>query len=225
MDPERLIYPLTKYVFLGPALRVAFRPKVTGSEHVPRSGPLILAANHLAVMDSFIVPLVVPRQVFFLGKQEYFTRPGRLGRAQAAFFRSVGAISVDRSGGRAVIAAMDASAAVLERGDAFAIHPEGTRSPDGRLYRGRMGVGRLALRTGAPVVPVGIIGTDRLQPRGQALPKPGRVEVRFGEPLEFTGAERDREAVRYATDQVMQAIQKLSGQEYVDSYAPVPGQD
>ncbi|MFC4909866.1 lysophospholipid acyltransferase family protein [Actinomadura gamaensis] len=224
MDPERLIYPLTKYVLLGPALRVAFRPTVSGVEHVPRSGPVILAANHLAVCDSFVVPLVVPRQVFFLGKQEYFTRPGTLGRVQAAFFRGVGAISVDRSGGRAVVAAMDASAEVLRRGGAFAIHPEGTRSPDGRLYRGRTGVGRLALRTGAPVVPIGIIGTDRVQPRGQAIPKPGRVEIRFGAPLEFSGAERDREAVRYATDQVMQAIQKLSGQQYVDSYAPVQGQ-
>ncbi|WP_026414913.1 lysophospholipid acyltransferase family protein [Actinomadura oligospora] len=225
MDPERLVYPLAKYVLLGPALRVAFRPQVSGLHHVPRSGPVILAANHLAVWDSLVLPLVVPRQVFFLGKHEYFTRPGRLGRAQAACFRGVGAIAVDRAGGRAAVAAMDASADVLRRGEAFALHPEGTRSPDGRLYRGHTGVGRLTLRTGAPVIPVGIVGTDRVQPRGQALPRPGRVEVRFGEPLEFTGRERNREDVRHATDQVMQAIQKLSGQEYVGSYAPMPWRD
>lgn len=222
MDPERLVYPLAKHVLLGPALRVAFRPKVSGSHHVPRSGPVILAANHLAVWDSMLLPVVVPRMVFFLGKHEYFTRPGRLGRAQAACFRGVGAIAVDRAGGRAAVAAMDASADVLRRGEIFALHPEGTRSPDGRLYRGHTGVGRLALRTGAPVVPVGIVGTDRVQPRGQKFPKPLRVEIRFGEPLDLTGSERSRDDVRHATDQVMQAIHKLSEQEYVDSYAPMP---
>ncbi|RFU39411.1 1-acyl-sn-glycerol-3-phosphate acyltransferase [Actinomadura logoneensis] len=225
MEPERLVYPLAKHVLLGPALRVVFRPKTSGRHHVPRSGPVILAANHLALPDSLLLPLVVPRQVFFLGKHEYFTRPGRFGRIQAACFRGVGAIAVDRSGGRAAVAAMEASEAVLRRGEVFALHPEGTRSPDGRLYRGHTGVGRLTLRTGAPVVPVGLVGTDRLRTQGRLLPNAGQIEVRFGEPMEFTGEERDREAVRYATDQVMQAIQKLTGQEYVDSYAPIRRRD
>lgn len=223
MDPERLIYPLMKHVLLGPAMRVAFRPEVTGLDNIPRTGPVILAPNHLAFIDSFVVPLVVPRQVFFLGKHEYFNRPGLPGRVQAAFFRGVGAIAVDRSGGRAAVAALAASADVLERGEMFAIHPEGTRSPDGRLYRGRTGVGRLTLRTGAPVVPVALSGTERVQPRGSKRPHPVKIGVRFGEPLTFTGAERDREAVRAATDEVMRSIQKLSGQEYVDSYAPMRG--
>lgn len=148
MDPERLIYPLLKHVLMGPAMRVAFLPRVSGLRHVPRIGPVILAANHLAFLDSFVLPLMVPRRVYFLGKHEYFTGTGPKGRATAAFFRSLGAIPVDRSGGRAALDALDTSAAVLERGGVFAIHPEGTRSPDGRLYRGRTGVARLAIMDG-----------------------------------------------------------------------------
>lgn len=145
---------------------------MSGLGHVPRIGPVILAANHLGFLDSFVLPLMVPRRVHFLGKHEYFTGAGMKGRATATFFHSVGAIAVDRSGGRAALDALDTSAAVLERGGVFAIHPEGTRSPDGRLYRGRTGVARLAMRTGAPVVPVAIEGTDKVQPRGQAVPGP-----------------------------------------------------
>ncbi|RSN69431.1 MULTISPECIES: lysophospholipid acyltransferase family protein [Actinomadura] len=226
MDPERLIYPVTKHLLLGPAMRVAFLPRVRGLGHVPRRGPVILAANHLAVLDSFVLPLMVPRRVHFLGKQEYFTAAGPRGRATAAFFRGLGAIAVDRSGGRAALAALDASARVLERGGVFAIHPEGTRSPDGRLYRGRTGVARLALRTGAPVVPVAIEGTDRVQPRGRAVPRPGRIALRFGAPLRFAGRDagtpRGR-AAREVTDEIMAAIRDLSGQEYAGSYAPPPG--
>lgn len=189
---------------------------------------MILAANHLAVLDSFVLPLTVPRRVSFLGKQEYFTAAGPRGRATAAFFGSLGAIAVDRSGGRAALEALDTSARVLERGGAFAIHPEGTRSPDGRLYRGRTGVARLAMRTGAPVVPVAIEGTDRVQPRGRAVPRPGRIGVRFGAPLRFAGRAADAprgRAAREITDEIMTAIRELSGQEYVDSYAPPPGRD
>ncbi|MQY09497.1 lysophospholipid acyltransferase family protein [Actinomadura macrotermitis] len=214
MDAERLIYPLMKHVVLGPAMRAAFRPQVSGLANLP-DGPVILAANHLAFCDSFVLPLVVPRQVFFLGKHEYFTRPGPAGRAMAAFFRGVGAIAVDRSGGHAAQAALDAAARVLERGEVFALHPEGTRSPDGRLYRGHTGVGRLAERTGAPVVPVALAGTDRVQPPGRRVPRPGRIGVRVGAPLEIAG--RD---VREFTDEVMRAIHAMSGQEYVDEYAP-----
>lgn len=225
MDSERLIYPLTKYVLVGPAMRLAFLPRVSGLAHVPRMGPVILAANHLAFLDSFVLPLVVPRRVHFLGKQEYFTGTGAKQRAVATFLRSLGAIAVDRSGGRAALAALDASAAVLERGGVFAIHPEGTRSPDGRLYRGRTGVARLAMRTGAPVVPVAIQGTDKVQPRGQAVPKLGRIGLRIGAPMDFAGRDdgvpRGR-AARQVTDEIMEAIRRLSGQEYVDDYAPRP---
>jgi 1-acyl-sn-glycerol-3-phosphate acyltransferase len=225
MDVERLMYPLVKYVVLGPAMRVAFRPQVSGLHHVPRRGPVILAANHLAFLDSFVMPLMVPRRVHFLGKNEYFTRPGVRGRAMAGFFRGLGAIPVDRSGGRAALDALNASARVLENGGVFAIHPEGTRSPDGRLYRGRTGVARLAMGTGAPVLPVAIEGTDRIQPRGRVVPKIGRIGVRIGAPMNFAGRDagtsRGR-AAREVTDEIMQAIQKLSGQEYVDEYAPRP---
>lgn len=225
MDPERLIYPLTKHVLLGPAMRVAFLPRVSGLRHVPRIGPVILAANHLAFLDSFVLPLMVPRRVHFLGKNEYFTATGVKGRAVATFFRGLGAIAVDRSGGRAALAALDAAAAVLERGGVFAIHPEGTRSPDGRLYRGRTGVARLAMRTGAPVVPVAIHGTDTVQPRGRAVPRPGRIGLRFGAPMDFAGRDDGvprGKAARQVTDEIMEAIRGLSGQEYVDDYAPRP---
>ncbi|NDU74712.1 1-acyl-sn-glycerol-3-phosphate acyltransferase [Actinomadura sp. DSM 109109] len=221
-----MIYPLTKHVLMGPVMRLAFLPSVSGLRHVPRIGPVILAANHLAVLDSFLLPLMVPRRVHFLGKHEYFTKAGLKGRTTATFFRSLGAIAVDRSGGRAALDALGACAAVLERGGAFAIHPEGTRSPDGRLYRGRTGVARLAMQTGAPVLPVAIEGTDRVQPRGQALPRPGRIGLRIGPPMDFRGRDagvpRGR-AARQVTDEIMEAIQRLSGQEYVDDYAPVPG--
>ncbi len=225
MDPERVIYPLMKYVLLGPAMRAAFLPRVSGLRHVPRVGPVILAANHLAFLDSFVLPLIVPRRVHFLGKHEYFTGAGVKGRATATFFRGVGAIAVDRSGGRAALDALDTSAAVLERGGVFAIHPEGTRSPDGRLYRGRTGAARLAMRTGAPVVPVAILGTDRVQPRGRAVPKPGRIGLRIGPPMDFRGRADGvprGKAARQVTDEIMEAIQGLSGQEYVDDYAPRP---
>jgi 1-acyl-sn-glycerol-3-phosphate acyltransferase len=228
MEPDRLVYPLLKHVLMGPLMRVAFLPRVSGLAHVPRFGPVILAANHLAFLDSFVLPLMVPRRVHFLGKNEYFTGTDLKGRAVATLFRGLGAIAVDRSGGRAALDALDTSAAVLERGGVFAIHPEGTRSPDGRLYRGRTGVARRAMRTGAPVVPVAIGGTDRLQPRGRAVPRPGRIELRIGAPMDFRGRDegvpRGR-AAREVTDEIMEAIRRLSGQEYVDDYAPRPAED
>ncbi|MFB4295531.1 lysophospholipid acyltransferase family protein [Actinomadura sp. NTSP31] len=216
-----------KYVVLGPAMRVAFLPQVSGLRNVPRTGPVILAANHLAFIDSFVLPLIVPRRVHFLGKNEYFTGTGAKGQATATFFRGVGAIAVDRAGGRAAFDALDTCAAVLERGDVFAIHPEGTRSPDGRLYRGRTGVARLAMRTGAPVVPVAIRGTDKVQPRGRVVPKPGRIGVRIGPPMRFAGRDEGMprgKVARQVTDEIMEAIQGLSGQEYVDDYAPRPAE-
>ncbi|MFD7506743.1 lysophospholipid acyltransferase family protein [Streptomyces sp. NPDC059850] len=203
-------------------MRLMFRPRVEGVERIPGSGPVILAGNHLTFIDSFVLPLVCDRQVFFIGKDEYVTGKGLKGRLMAWFFTGVGMIPVDRDGGHGGVAALMTGRRVLEEGRVFGIYPEGTRSPDGRLYRGRTGIARLTLMTGAPVVPFAMIGTDRLQPGGKGLPRPGRVVVRFGEPLEFTryeGMDRDRYVLRAVTDEVMSEVMRLSGQEYVDIYA------
>ncbi|KAK1186358.1 lysophospholipid acyltransferase family protein [Streptomyces sp. NBS 14/10] len=203
-------------------MRLMFRPQVEGAERIPGSGPVILAGNHLTFIDSMILPLVCDRQVVFIGKDEYVTGKGLKGRLMAWFFTGVGMIPVDRDGGHGGVAALMTGRRVLEEGRIFGIYPEGTRSPDGRLYRGRTGIARLTLMTGAPVVPFAMIGTDRLQPGGKGLPRPGRVTVRFGEPLEFTryeGMDRDRFVLRAVTDEVMSEVMRLSGQEYVDMYA------
>lgn len=204
---------LLKHVLLGPLLRVVFRPKVTGS--VP-DGAAILASNHLAFVDSMFLPLVAPRKLVFIGKDEYFIGTGLKGWLVAAFFRGVGTIPVDRRGGSEAAGALATALRVLRRGDLFGIYPEGTRSPDGRLYRGKTGVARLAIDSGAPVVPCALIGTDRIQPLGYRMPrKIMRVEVVFGEPMYFA----EGTDLRKATDEVVAAIQRLSGQEYVDVYA------
>ncbi|MFL6054768.1 MAG: lysophospholipid acyltransferase family protein [Actinoallomurus sp.] len=208
-----LLFSLLKHVLLGPLLRILFRPKVTGT--VP-DGAAILASNHLSFCDSLFLPLMAPRKVVFVGKEEYFVGRGIKGWLVATFFRVVGTIPVDRRGGSEAADALETALGVLEQGKLFGIYPEGTRSPDGRLYRGKTGVARLALASGAPVVPCALIGTDKVQPRGRRLPKKiMRVEVRFGEPLRFA-EDADPRAV---TDEVIAAIQKLSGQEYVDVYA------
>ncbi|GAA4927194.1 lysophospholipid acyltransferase family protein [Streptomyces coeruleoprunus] len=207
---------------LGPVMRLMFRPQVEGAENIPGSGPVILAGNHLTFIDSMILPLVVDRQVFFIGKDEYVTGKGFKGRLMAWFFTGVGMIPVDRDGAGGAVAALHTGRRVLEEGRIFGIYPEGTRSPDGRLYRGRTGIARLTLMTGAPVVPFALIGTDKLQPGGAGLPRPGRVTVRFGEPMEFSryeGMDRDRYVLRAVTDSVMAEVMRLSGQEYVDMYA------
>ncbi|MEV0401411.1 lysophospholipid acyltransferase family protein [Actinoallomurus sp. NPDC050550] len=208
-----VFFSLLKHVLLGPLLRVVFRPKVTGT--VP-DGAAILASNHLSFCDSLFLPLMAPRKVVFIGKEEYFVGTGLKGRLIAAFFRGVGTIPVDRRGGSEAADALDTALRVLKEDRLFGIYPEGTRSPDGRLYRGKTGVARLALASGAPVVPCALIGTDQVQPMGHKMPKKiMRVEVRFGEPLRFP-EDADPRAV---TDEVIAAIQKLSGQEYVDVYA------
>ncbi|MFB7458666.1 lysophospholipid acyltransferase family protein [Streptomyces sp. NPDC056188] len=207
---------------LGPIMRLMFRPQVEGAERIPGDGPVILAGNHLTFIDSMILPLVCDRQVCFIGKDEYVTGKGFKGRLMAWFFTGVGMIPVDRDGGRGGVAALMTGRRVLEAGRMFGIYPEGTRSPDGRLYRGRTGIARLTLMTGAPVVPFAMIGTDKLQPGGTGLPRPGRVTVRFGEPMEFSryeGMDRDRYVLRAVTDSVMAEVMRLSGQEYVDIYA------
>lgn len=217
-----MFYWLMKRIVAGPLLRGMFRPWVRGQENVPTSGPAILASNHLAVIDSFVLPLVLSRQIRFIGKSEYFTGTGIKGRLKAGFFKGVGTIPVDRSGGKAGEAALRTGLEVLDGGNLFGIYPEGTRSPDGRLYRGKTGVARLALESGAPVIPVAMIGTDIAQPIGTVIPKPMRLGIVIGEPLDFSrykGMENDRFILRSVTDEIMYALMSLSGQEYVDMYA------
>ncbi|MET7640505.1 lysophospholipid acyltransferase family protein [Streptomyces sp. NPDC005438] len=212
-------------IVLGPILRVLYRPRVEGADRIPGSGPVILAGNHLTFIDSVFLPLCCDRQVFFIGKDSYVNGKGVKGRLMAWFFTGVGMIPVDRDGGRGGVAALMTGRRILEQGKVFGIYPEGTRSPDGRLYRGRTGIARLALMTGAPVVPFAMIGTDRVQPGGAGIPKVGRdrrIVVRFGEPLDFSryeGMDRDRYVLRAVTDEVMSEVMQLSGQEYVDIYA------
>jgi 1-acyl-sn-glycerol-3-phosphate acyltransferase len=217
-----VLYWIMKYFVLGPPLRAAFRPWAEGLENIPRHGPAILASNHLSFCDSFFLPLIVSRRITFLAKEEYFTGTGIKGKFSAGFFRGVGQIPINRSGGQASDGALAAGMGVLRRGDLFGIYPEGTRSPDGRLYRGRTGVARLALKAGVPVLPVAMVDTDRVQPPGQVLPHITRVGVRIGAPLDFSryaGLDEDRFVLRSVTDELMYELMQLSGQEYVDVYA------
>jgi 1-acyl-sn-glycerol-3-phosphate acyltransferase len=210
---------------LLPLSRIAFRPEVHGATNVPRVGPVILAANHLSFVDSFLIPLMTPRRVSFLAKEEYFRTGGPKQWATRTFITGIDAIPVPRGGYRAAQESLEAALRVLESGGAFGIHPEGSRSRDGRLYRGRTGVGWLAIASGAPVVPVALLGTERIQPVGARFPRPGKVIVRFGEPLLFERPRDGRQgpARRAATDQVMAAIAKLSGQEVAPGYNELSG--
>ncbi|MFE0379767.1 lysophospholipid acyltransferase family protein [Streptomyces inhibens] len=207
---------------LGFVMRVLYRPKVEGMERIPATGPVILAGNHVTFIDSLFLGLVVKRPVYFIGKDEYVTGKGLKGRLMAWFFTSTGMIPVDRDGGHGGVAALMTGRRVLEEGKVFGIYPEGTRSPDGRLYRGRTGIARLTLMTGAPVVPFAMIGTDKVQPGGKGRPRIAPVTIRFGEALDFSrydGMDRDRYVLRAVTDEVMSDVMELSGQEYVDMYA------
>jgi 1-acyl-sn-glycerol-3-phosphate acyltransferase len=217
-----LFYWLMKRVMVGPLLRLVYRPWVRGLENVPAEGPAILASNHLAVIDSFFLPLVLPREIVFIGKSEYFQGGGLKGRMTAGFMRGVGTIPVDRGGGKASEAALRTGLRRLRDGGLFGIYPEGTRSPDGRLYRGKTGVARLAIESGAPVVPVAMVGTNIAQPIGRRIPKVMRIGIVIGEPMDFSrykGMESDRFILRSVTDEIMYALMSLSGQEYVDVYA------
>ena len=198
---------------------VLFRPKVKGLRHVPGSGPVIIASNHLSFSDSIFMPLVVPRKVTFLAKSEYFTSPGPKGLLKKLTFIALGQVPVDRSGGRRSEAALITGLKVLAEGKCLGIYPEGTRSPDGRLYKGRTGIARLAIESGAPIIPVAMFNTEKIQPTGTVVPKVMRVEMIFGEPMYFEGDSTDLQHLRDVTDQIMQTIQALSGQEYVDTYA------
>lgn len=205
--------------FLTPFLMVLFRPKVKGLRHVPGSGPVIIASNHLSFSDSIFMPLVVPRKVTFLAKSEYFTSPGPKGLLKKLTFIALGQVPVDRSGGRRSEAALITGLKVLAEGKCLGIYPEGTRSPDGRLYKGRTGIARLAIESGAPIIPVAMFNTEKIQPTGTVVPKVMRVEMIFGEPMYFEGDSTDLQHLRDVTDQIMETIQALSGQEYVDTYA------
>jgi 1-acyl-sn-glycerol-3-phosphate acyltransferase len=210
-------------VILKPILSVFFRPWTEGVENVPRDGPAILASNHLSFSDHFFGPLPVPRRVTFLAKAEYFTGTGPKGLISKAFFSGVGQIPIDRSGGIASERALKTGLRVLRDGKLLGIYPEGTRSPDGRLYRGKTGVARLALEAQAPVVPVAMVGTFEMMPAGRIWPRLRiRPGVRFGKPLDFSryyGLEKDRLVLRAVTDEIVYALMKLSGQEYVDKDA------
>lgn len=217
-----MLYSLLKYVILGPLLRLVFRPQVEGRENVPDEGSAIIASNHLSFSDSIFMPLMVKRRVTFVAKQEYFTGKGIKGWLKKQFFVGTGCIPVDRSGGRAAHAAIDTGLRVLREGRLFGIYPEGTRSPDGRLYRGKTGVARMALESGAPVVPVVMLNADKIQPIGKVIPRVMRVKIRFGEPLDFSryaGMAGDRFIERAVTDEIMYELMQLSGREYVDQYA------
>ncbi|RZU77655.1 1-acyl-sn-glycerol-3-phosphate acyltransferase [Micromonospora kangleipakensis] len=216
-----LLYTIGKLT-VAPALRLAFRPHVEGLEHIPATGGAIFAGNHLSVADELLLGTVVPRHLAFWAKSEYFTGTGVKGAFSKFVLTGLGAIPVERAGGRAALSAFDAAIPVLRSGDLVAVYPEGTRSPDGRLYRGRTGAARLAVAAGVPIIPVGVTGTDKAQPIGARVPRPGRAEIsiRFGKPLDFTGRSDDRTSLRAMTDELMAEIQKLTGQEYVPRYAP-----
>ena len=198
---------------------VLFRPKVSGLRNVPNVGPVIIASNHLSFSDSIFMPLVVPRKVTFMAKSEYFTSPGLKGFIKKLTFQALGQVPVDRSGGRRSESAIRTGLNLLEVGQCIGIYPEGTRSPDGKLYKGRTGIARMAIDSGAPIVPVAMFNTAEIQPTGQIVPKVRRVEMVFGEPMYFQGDSSDLTYLRKVTDEIMQGIQKISGQEYVDIYA------
>jgi 1-acyl-sn-glycerol-3-phosphate acyltransferase len=235
-----MLYGLLKSTLLGPVLRVTFRPRTVGADAFPADGPVLLVANHQSFSDSLFMPLAAPRPVKFLAKAEYFTGSGVKGRLYSGFFRGVGSIPIDRSSAKAADPALGTALRLLSEGHVVGMYPEGTRSPDGRLYKGRTGVARIALAARCPVVPCAISGTERVQPTGAKVPLPkprraggGRVRVEFGAPLDFSrytgpdgaawdaleGTEAERAVLRAVTDEIMHALMRMTGLEYVDVYA------
>jgi 1-acyl-sn-glycerol-3-phosphate acyltransferase len=211
-----------KHLIAGPLLKGIFRPWVIGLENVPAHGAVILASNHLSFIDSVFLPLVVDRHVSFLAKSDYFTRKGFKGWATKSFMIATGQIPIDRSGGKASEDSLNTGLAVLARGEILGIYPEGTRSPDGKLYRGRTGVARMILEGEVPVVPVAMVDTEKIMPIGTRLPKVGRIGIVIGEPLDFSrfrGMEGDRFILRSVTDEIMYALHALGDQDYDDVYA------
>jgi 1-acyl-sn-glycerol-3-phosphate acyltransferase len=223
-----LFYWLLKWVFIGPLIKLVFRPEAEGTENVPEEGGAILASNHLSYSDWLFMPLTLPRRVTFVAKAEYFTTPGLKGWLQKTFFSGAGQVPLDRSGGRASEGAIATGLKILSAGELFGIYPEGTRSHDGRLYRGRTGVARMALESKVPVIPCAVIGTDVVAPPGKIYGRYTRPHIRFGKPLDFSryqGMESDRYVLRSITDEIMYEIMLLSGQEYVDVYATKAKED
>lgn len=219
-----MLQQLIRYL-LAPIARLIFRPVIEGPEKVPRDGAVILAANHRAAIDTWVIPFVAPRPVRFLGKAEYFEGKGVRGRMFAAFLSALGFVPVERGNAYAGLAALNAARKVLDEGGAFGIYPEGTRSRDGRLHRGHTGVAQLALVSGAPVVPVALIGTEKVLPVGKRIPRLARITVRFGQPMDFSrykGLEASPAVRRAVTDEIMYAILELSEQTYVDRYHQRP---
>ncbi|MGW0162360.1 lysophospholipid acyltransferase family protein [Mycobacterium sp. NPDC003323] len=211
-----------KYILMGPLLSFLGRPKVQGLEYVPDSGAVILASNHLAVADSFYLPLVVKRRITFLAKAEYFTGTGLKGKLTKFFYSSTGQVPIDRTDADSAQAALTTAQRILGQGKLLGMYPEGTRSPDGRLYKGKTGLARVALESGIPVIPVAMVGTNVVNPPGSKMWHFGRVEVRFGKPMDFSrfeGLAGNRFIERAVIDEVMYELMRLSGQEYVDLYA------
>ena len=219
-----MFYWFLKWIAIGPWLKLIFRPRVEGAENVPLTGPAILASNHLSYADWMFMPLTLPRRVTFVAKAEYFTTPGLKGWFQRKFFSGAGQVPIDRSGASAAEGALASARAILAKGELFGIYPEGTRSHDGRLYKGKVGVAVMALKAGVPVVPCAMIGTFEAQPPGRVVPRIHPVVIRFGRPLDFSryaGMENEKAILRAVTDELMYEILSLSEQEYVDQYAAV----
>ena len=217
-----MFYWFMKNLVAGPLVKTVFRPWVTGADNIPKTGAVILASNHLSVVDSIFLPLVIERHISFLAKSDYLMGRGVKGWAIKNFLKGTGMLPIDRSGGKASEASLNTGLKVLARGEVLGIYPEGTRSPDGKLYRGRTGVARMILEAHVPVVPVAMIDTEKVMPIGSKLPKVRRIGVIFGEPLDFSrfeGLESDRFILRSITDEIMYELNRISGQEYVDIYA------
>ena len=217
-----MFYWFMKNLVAGPILKTVFRPWVTGLDNIPKKGGVILAINHLSFIDSVFLPLVLDRRIFFLAKSDYFTGRGLKGWATKTFMNGTGMLPIDRSGGKASEASLNTGLRVLHDGEVLGIYPEGTRSPDGKMYRGRTGVARMILEGNVPVVPVAMIDTEKVMPQGTTIPKVRRIGIVIGEPLDFSrfaGLEGDRFILRSITDEIMYELNRLSGQEYVDVYA------
>jgi 1-acyl-sn-glycerol-3-phosphate acyltransferase len=217
-----MLYWIMKNLILGPIVRTVFRPWVKGTENIPETGAVILASNHLSFVDSVFLPLTIKRPVVFLAKSEYFTGKGVRGALTRWFFKGVGQLPIDRSGGKASEASLRTGLGVLQRGEVLGIYPEGTRSPDGRMYRGRTGVARMILEGQVPVVPVAMVDTEKVMVVGRKLPRIHRVGMIVGEPLDFSrfqGLEGDRFILRSITDEIMYELRRMTGQEYADVYA------
>lgn len=217
-----MFYWFMKYLVAGPLLKSLFRPWVVGQENIPKTGGAIIASNHLSVIDSVFLPLYLDRRISFLAKSEYFTGKGLKGWVTRAFMKMTGQLPIDRSGGKASEASLLTGLRVLGGGDLLGIYPEGTRSPDGKMYRGRTGVARMVLEAGVPIVPIAMVDTEKMMPIGTRLPRFRRIGIIIGEPLDFSrfeGMEGDRFILRSITDELMYEMQRLSKQEYVDVYA------